>query len=245
MPRFYVPPSDIQDQRFRLAGSEARHALQVLRKRVGDEIDLFDGKDHAYRGRIDAVAHEALTGTIVATLEAADRGADIWLFAALIKGPRWDWLVQKACEVGVDVLVPLQTERTVIDLDGKETTGKVERWNRIALEAAKQCGRHAAMQVLSPQSFADSLKNAVDLRLFPWEKEGQRNLRDACADFSGSRIGLWIGPEGGWDQREVEQATAQGAVPVTLGPLLLRSETAGIVAAAIVAHELATHRPKC
>jgi len=186
-----------------------------------------------------------LTGTIVATAATVDRGAEIWLFAALIKGPRWDWLVQKACEVGVDVLVPLQTQRTVVDLNGKEIAGKLERWNRIALEAAKQCGRHAAMQVVAPQPFLESFKTALDIRLFPWEKEGQRNLREACAGFAGSRIGLWIGPEGGWDPREAEQAMAQGAVSVTLGTPLLRSETAGIVAAAIVAHELATRPPKC
>lgn len=245
MPRFFLPPSQIQNDRFHLTGPEAHHALHVLRKRVGEEIDLFDGKDRAYRGRIDTIAAEALTGTIVATASTVDRGAEIWLFAALIKGPRWDWLVQKACEVGVDVLVPLQTERTVIDLDGKETSGKLERWNRIALEAAKQCGRHAAMQVVAPQPLAESLKTPLDVRLFPWEKEGQRNLREACADMTGSRVGIWIGPEGGWDAREAEQAIAQGAIPVTLGPQLLRSETAGIVASAIVAHELATRPPKC
>jgi 16S rRNA (uracil1498-N3)-methyltransferase len=240
MPRFYLPPSQIQDNHFRLTGPEAHHALHVLRKKAGDELELFDGRDRAFLGRIERISDGAIDGKIVSAKTSATAPVEIWLYAALIKGPRWDWLLQKACEVGVNVVIPIETSRTVIHLDGKEMSGKLERWNRIALEAAKQCGRAATMVIRTPQSFADALKQiqAGSLFIFPWEKENQKTIREACANFKGNRACLWIGPEGGWTQEEAQAAQSCGAVPVTLGKNLLRSETAGIVAAALLSQEL-------
>ena len=225
---------------FTLTGPEAHHALHVLRKKVGDELELFDGKDRAFVGRIDQIADETIAGKILETKASSPAAVEIWLYAALIKGPRWDWLLQKACEVGVDVLAPIETARTIVHLEGKETAGKLERWNRIALEATKQCGRGTTMTVHQPQLFAAALKQIApeSLVLFPWEKENQKTIRDACRGFKGRRISLWIGPEGGWAPEEAEQAQASGAIPVTLGKNLLRSETAGIVASALVRVQL-------
>ena len=240
MPRFYLPPSQIQDNQFQLTGSEAHHALHVLRKKVGDTLELFDGRDRAFVGKIEHVSEESIAGKILSTQPVLISSVEIWLFAALIKGPRWDWLLQKACEVGVDVLVPIETARTIVHLEGKEMSGKLERWNRIALEAAKQCGRGSPMDVRSPQSLANSLHQlpANSLLLFPWEKENTKTIRHACSGFAGTRACLWIGPEGGWTDEEAQAAQAVGATPVTLGKNLLRSETAGIVAVALVSQEL-------
>jgi 16S rRNA (uracil1498-N3)-methyltransferase len=240
MPRFYLPPSQLDGERFRLSDSEAHHALHVLRKKVGDELDLFDGKDRAFRGRIDRATDTTLEGTILSVQTSPPRTIELWLFAALIKGPRWDWLVQKACEVGVDVLVPITTARTIVQLEGKEISGKLERWQRISMEAAKQCGRSGMMDVRAPQPFMASVTQAAvvdSLLLLPWEKENQSTLREACAAFPGGRVCLWVGPEGGWEEDEARHALTNGAHAVTLGKNLLRSETACIVAAALVEQE--------
>jgi 16S rRNA (uracil1498-N3)-methyltransferase len=243
MPRFYLPPSQIQGDHFRLTGPEAHHALQVLRKKVGDEIELFDGRDRAFVGRIEQVLIDTIEGKILSTQAATPTSVEIWLYAALIKGPRWDWLLQKACEVGVDVLVPIETTRTIVHLDGKEISTKLDRWNRIALEATKQCGRSVPMAIHEPQSFADALQKIQpkSLFIFPWEKENKKTIREACIGFNGSHASLWIGPEGGWTEEEAQAAQSAGAIAVTLGKNMLRSETAGIVATALVIQELIRH----
>jgi len=252
--RFFIPPTQIHDDHFRLDGAEAHHALHVLRKKVGDTIDLFDGRDRSFKAEIQSINENTIEGRILKTQTLEKEAVAIWLFAALIKGPRWDWLVQKACEVGVDVLIPVTTTRTVIHLEKKELSGKLERWNRIALEAAKQCGRATTMDVRSPQPFVSTFAlsrhpNENVLLLFPWEKENQQTIRHACAGFRGQHVCLWIGPEGGWDEAEADLALKSGPKAVTLGGNLLRSETACIVAAALVAQELSfrspSTEPKC
>ena len=115
MPRFYVPPEQIHHQRFTLTGSEAHHAARVLRKDVGDVIDLFDGKDLSFQGKIESITADRVEGTIVGQKRAAPTAStQLTLYQALIKGPRWDWLVEKASELGLTKLVPLTTARTVV-----------------------------------------------------------------------------------------------------------------------------------
>jgi len=238
MPRFFVPPEHIHDNRFVLTGSEAHHALAVYRFREGDELELFDGKDRSFRGRIDGISESTIQGVLLQSTTAdISSAANLILFAGLIKGPRWDWLVQKACEVGVDVLVPIVTERTVVDLSGKDTEGKRERWERISMEAAKQCGRVRPMAVRSPLAMKEAASAAPTgaCWLIPSEKAKGTTVRQALQKAGHpSTVLLWIGPEGGWSADELHWADQQGAQAVTLGPRLLRSETAAMVASALV-----------
>ena len=235
--RFFVPPEQVHHQKFTLLGSEARHAVLVLRKKVGDVIDLFDGKDLSYQGRIESVSPERVEGVIVAKQPAARASKiELILCQALIKGPKWDWLVEKACEIGVSKLVPLITKRTVVKPAKPEAR---DRWKRIALAASKQCGRSDVMDITGVSSFAQVLQAAdpSTLLLIPWEKENKKSIRQACQEFNGARALVFIGPEGGWEAEEIELARRHGAVPVRLGPTLLRSETAGLVAATLVLNE--------
>lgn len=259
MPRFFVPSQDIHGKRFVLRGQEARHALVVLRKKMGDEIDCFDGKDLSFRGRILFVSgKESLEGEILS--EGGRTGPlpiRLILYQALIKGPKWDWLIEKACEIGVRRVAPLVTARTVVKPAGGTVNG---RWKRIALAASKQSGRADVMEILAPQSFPQALADLSQgaFALIPWEKEANTTIRAALSSFpaaagggtmdprlrhSGmtSKVNLFIGPEGGWEDSEIDLARRYGVVAVRLGPTLLRSETAGLVASTLVLRELGVY----
>jgi 16S rRNA (uracil1498-N3)-methyltransferase len=261
VPRFHVPPEQIRGKGFVLLGSEARHAALVLRKKIGDTLDLFDGKDLSFHGRIDSVAPERIEGTILSQTQADHSSlVRLTLCQALIKGPRWDWLVEKACEIGVATLIPLLTARTVVK---PSRAAALDRWKRIALAASKQCGRSDVMEITEPKPFAEVVNDLPKdgVALIPWEKEAIKTIHQAFqghpsptpsplgegrgtseARGEGSQpISLLIGPEGGWDSQEVESAIRHGVIPVHLGPTLLRSETAGLVAATLVFRELGAY----
>lgn len=233
--RFFVPPEQIRPPTFTILGSEARHAALVLRKKVGDEIELFDGKDLSFHGRIQTITSERIEGLILGQPSSAKSSlAPLVLYQALIKGPRWDWLVEKICEVGATRLVPMTTARTVV----KPThTAGVERWQRIALAACKQSGRSQGMDIGTPVSFPEALDTLPDkgLAFIPWEKETRATLRQSIAPQQ--PIALFIGPEGGWETSEVDLARRRGVIPVTIGTTLLRAETAALVALAQVQYE--------
>ena len=286
MSRFYIPPSAIRGKSFVLSGSEARHALHVLRKKVGDEIDLFDGKDASYKGRIDSVASREIRGTILENLPPKSLSIQVTLFQALAKGPKWEWLLEKACEIGVTRIVPVLTQRTLIKLDASQAREKLKRWNRIALAASKQCGRADLLTVEAPLALSKAFQSLDknDLSLIPWEKESNRSIHEACqispspqpstekgegdsieapsplrgrgsdtqqslASCVASKgegaavVNVFIGPEGGWDPAEIELAVRSHVVPVRLGPTLLRTETAGLVAATLVLREFGVYGP--
>jgi 16S rRNA (uracil1498-N3)-methyltransferase len=233
MSRFFIPPEQIHHQKFFLEGPEARHAAIVLRKKAGDAIDLFDGKDLSYSGRIESITSDRVEGVILSEKKSSSgSGPQLILCQALIKGPKWDWLVEKACEIGVAKLVPLLTARTVVKPSKSEPD---TRSQRIALAAAKQCGRSDLMDIVSPKLLTQALQefSKEAMMLIPWEKETERTVKKVVSGGS-PKIAVFIGPEGGWENGEVELAMRYGAIPVTLGSTLLRSETAGLVASALV-----------
>ncbi len=243
MPRFFIPPSAIRGKFFTLSGSEAHHALNVLRKKVGDEIDLFDGKDAAYTGRIDQVDSQEIRGTLIEDRKTSELPIQVTLFQGLTRGTKWEWLLEKACEIGVARVVPVFTRRSLIKLDANQAKEKVKRWNRIALAASKQCGRADLMEVVTPLALSAAFSQLAesDLSLIPWEKESSKSIHEACQGYNGSQVNVFIGPEGGWDAAEIELATQAGAIPVRLGPTLLRTETAGIIAPLLVLREFGVY----
>ena len=247
MPRFYVAPEQLRGKEFVLLGTEARHAALVLRKKTGDILDLFDGKNLSFQGRIDFIGSDRIEGAILSQSQAVRSSLErLVLCQALIKGPRWDWLVEKACEIGVTMLVPVLTARTVVK---PARVAALDRWRRIALAASKQCGRGEVMGISEPKSFAEIMTSLPEngLALLPWEKEATNTIHQAMQGGLASKpsslselsrtVSLFIGPEGGWDSQEVDLAVRHGAIPVSLGPTLLRSETAGLVAATLVLRE--------
>ena len=233
MHSFYIEPPE--GDCATLPADEAKHALKVLRLRPGDEVCAMDGAGRRWRGEI------AQTGSGVALrlLEALpDNEAPIQLtvYEGLPKADKLDFIAQKLTELGAARLVPVRMERCVVRLDPRDGEKRRERLQKIAREAAKQCGRGRPLDVAPPMDWRAAVEamKRHDLLLVPWEEALSDRIRDAFAAKPAVRdIGIVIGPEGGMSPEEVEAMLAVGGLTVTLGPRILRTETAAVTAAAL------------
>lgn len=221
MEYFYTPPSNITADHLTIDGEEFSHLTHVMRKKAGDEIMVVDGAGMAYRAIIVEIAKRSAHCTVTERLPRLhEPPRNLTLAVGILKNPaRFDFLVEKATELGVHRIVPLLTERTIA------RHAKTDRWQKIALAAMKQSGRCVLPQIdqLTPlQSFLRAATQ--DYRLIAHEKS------DAVAVSQGATtIALCIGPEGGFTQDEIAEAASCGFQPFSLGPRRLRTETAGIV----------------
>jgi 16S rRNA (uracil1498-N3)-methyltransferase len=240
MHRFFVPPQAFTSQPVVLTGDQAHQIRRVLRLRLGERVTLLDGQGDAYEAILIALGETDAKFQVVGRWEAeGEPRTHVTLFQAILKGDNFTWALQKGTEVGVSRFVPTICARNVVDdLDAAE--GKRERWARVIQEAAEQCGRgrlpELAPAELLPQALAYPPAQGT-LRLMAWEGERSTRLRDLLAgrNFSGeTRIEVFVGPEGGFTEEEVAAARRYGILPVTLGPRILRAETAGVVAATLI-----------
>jgi len=238
MRRFYVAPPALAGERVTVEGALAQRLARVLRLRPGAEIALFDGSGVEARARLDDVRDRRVVATVVERVAGRrEPRVAVHLYQSIVKGERFDWLLEKGTEVGVARFVPLITERSVVRTSGG--SARIARWRRIVVEAAEQSGRSAVPAVEAPQSLEEALADAPGLRLLPYEAAdaGAPGIGAALGPpFDGrtSEVSLFIGPEGGFEPAEVDRAQAAGAVVVTMGRGVLRSETAGLVAATLV-----------
>ncbi len=228
-----------------LSKDDAAHAARVLRLEPGDSIIVCDGLGYEYEARLERVRPKESTAVIESgRLSPAEPSVELTLVQGIAKGSKMDFVVQKAVEVGVSRIVPLNSDRTVVRLDEAKADARVERWQRIAYEAAKQSGR-ARIPSVAPVHSWDELWRRDDLGVVfvPWEGEGSQRLLEmvravvpAAPVSAATRVQLTliIGPEGGFTPEEIDAAQRHGAHPVTLGPRILRTETAGLIAAALV-----------
>lgn len=231
--RFCVPPGAMAGGRAVLPGDAAHQVQHVLRMRAGERIILIDNSGWEYETELDAVSREAVSGRVIERRwAAAEPRTRITLHAALLKADKFEWVVQKCTELGVAAIRPLVSARCVRGEIGART---LERWRRIAREAAEQSGRGIVPEVGEPSALDAALRASDVYRLMLYEGEHARSLRAALEErMPGQGIDLFIGPEGGFDAAEVAQAQAAGVMPVTLGPRILRAETASVAAAAAV-----------
>ncbi len=234
--RFLVPPEAVQGDRVVLPPEEARHAATVLRLRPGERVVVFDGRGEEREVELTTVSPRAVAGRVVATRHGVRPSVQLTLVQGVPKGIKMDVIVRMGTEIGVERFVPVLTRRAV----ARPAAARVERWRRIAAAAAKQSGRSAVPRVDAPRSVLEVWPELRDsLVLVPWEGERSRSIGAILRAHSGaSAVAICIGPEGGWTEEEVRDAVAHGAHPVTLGPLILRTETAGLVAAAMTFYEL-------
>lgn len=237
MRRFFVEPGDIKDGRAVVRDGELRHLARVVRLSVGDAVSVIDGEGWEYPGVIESLTEkEAFIRVGDPIYFSRESPLEVWLAQGIPKGDKMDLIIQKVTELGVRGVVPLETERTVVRYDNKKRTAKRERWQKTAQEAAKQCGRSLLPEVCLPQTLPEYLAglSRENLLLIPWE-EGGRPLREVVQG-SGPKgsVHILIGPEGGWAKREVDLAKAKGGIPVTLGPRILRTETAGLAVVSAV-----------
>lgn len=220
-------------------GGESLHHLRVLRLVQGDQVELFDGRGRARRGTIASLSEREARIDLGEWREAS-RPALVTLGQALSKSDRFELVVQKATELGVSRITPLALSRCVVRLDAEKGAERARRWRKIAEEASRQSERSDVPEVEEPQGLASFLLGAKErgeeIALLWEERKEALRLGDWLASRRGRPVALIVGPEGGITEEEAEEARAAGATEVGLGPRILRTETAGIVAAAIALH---------
>lgn len=243
--RFYLPASAWTSENLELRGEEAHHCLDVMRCREGERIVVFNGAGTEAEGEIVAIAKDRVTLRTLLTNTTPRPRATITLGQAVPKGKNMDLIVQKATELGVSRIVPLLSERTVVQLDDGDVEKKRQKWERVAIEACKQCGQNWVPEVAAPVKVGTFAKTCSDpLRLIAaicGEAAPLKSILAARAAESGEparSATLLIGPEGDFTAAELSQAIAGGFLPLSLGPIILRSETAAICALSILGHEL-------
>lgn len=243
MQRFFVTPDQVGEDKIRIQGSDVNHMKNVLRMRPGEEVMVSDGNNRQYRCRVeDYPEGEAVLAILEAGLVDTELPSRIYLFQGLPKQEKMELIVQKAVELGVCQVIPVQTRRCVVKLDAKKAAKKVQRWQQIAESAAKQAGRGYIPSVSEVMTFQEALafSEALDIRLIPYEladgMEGTRKILDGIRP--GQSVGIFIGPEGGFEKEEVSRAVEAGAMPITLGKRILRTETAGIAVLSILMYRL-------
>ena len=233
MHSFYIEPPE--GGLAALPPEEARHAAKVLRLRPGDEVCAMDGAGGRFRATIEAM-EGGVTVRLHEPLPDNEAPVRLTVYQGLPKAEKLDLLAQKLTELGAAELVPVRMSRCVVKLNDKDGMKRAERLQRIADEAAKQCRRATPLKVSPPMDWREALQHmsARGLLLVPWEDARGRRIKDAFAEHPQARdIGLVIGPEGGMSEDEVSALEAVGALPVTLGPRILRTETAAIAAATL------------
>ena len=233
MHRFYAPPEDITSKQVTLGVDETRHLRDVLRLKVGDEVNVFDGLGSEYRCAVRVVAKKGSELNIVGSItpSSPESMLDLTVAAAILKSDKTDLAIQKAVELGVNSFIPLVTTRT--DVKVKAGDKRVDRWRRIAMEATKQCGRARSMTVSEPMTFASLITtiNGRDTFFF-----SERDGRPLPKQDDHKHLTAVFGPEGGWDDDELDLAASKGCHVITLGGRTLRAETAVISLTAILQH---------
>jgi 16S rRNA (uracil1498-N3)-methyltransferase len=230
--RFHLPPECIHDGIAELPPDQAHHLRNVLRLRKDDEVEVFDGMGGTFLGRVDFAGH-GVRVVELKPLAHPNPAPPLLLAAAIIKPARFEWMLEKATELGVDEFIPLITKYSEFRITNANLEARLERWQRIVTEACRQCGRALVPNIRSPISFADFLALEHLCRFTPLLccEGGGTPLRSVAR---AGAIALCVGPEGGWDSGEVDAAVQAGFKPVSLGRSTLRAETAAIAAIALI-----------
>lgn len=237
MANFFVSKDAITEATARIDGEEARHIAQVLRMKVGDAVTLCDGEGMCYDATLCAFDKTTVTADIVRAYPSeAEPHVQVTLYQAIPKSDKLEWIVQKVTELGAVRIVPVNTARIVAKI---EKEAKLLRLRKIAAEAAKQSRRGAVPIVASPLTLREALAEMqqCDVAIVPYEDERGCDIQTALRGVQAQSVAILIGPEGGFAPEEIEAAVAAGVRPVTLGPRILRTETAGIATVAIALYE--------
>lgn len=236
-----------------LWGGEARHALQVLRLRPGDRVSVLDGAGHEFLCEIESCRRREVSLNLLEKRSHPPRPCEITLLQGVPKGKTFESIIEKATELGAARIVPLLTERVVVRLEGEEAARKTTKWQGAAIEAIKQCGAAWLPEVCPPQTATAFLagREDFDLRLVASLQPDGKHPRDWFRAFFAEHgrhprsVCVWIGPEGDFTPGEYEAIQAAGARPITLGPLVLRTDTAAMYCLSIVNYETASPNRLC
>ncbi len=245
MQRFFVEPHQIDEEahQIHITGSDVNHISNVLRMKTGEELWISDGSKYEYRCTIESFEPDEVLLHIVYSQEPEyELPCRIYLFQGLPKADKMELIIQKAVELGAYEIIPVETKRCVVKLDGRKSAKKTARWQQIAESAAKQSKRMLIPNVHEVLTFREALKYAesMDVRLVPYElARGMQETKEILAGIEpGQSVGIFIGPEGGFEEKEIEAAIEGGAKPITLGKRILRTETAGLAILSVLMFQL-------
>jgi 16S rRNA (uracil1498-N3)-methyltransferase len=236
--RFFATPAQFTSSTVTLDADEAHHLTRVLRLSEGAQVFVFDGVGNEWRSEVARIHKREVELTLRERLsDAVESPLALTLAQALVKGDKFDWIVQKATELGVSRIVPLITEHSDIRRAEERAEQKLQRWQRIALEALKQCGRRKLVDITTPVPFSEfSAPPSAETTLF-FSERGGRSLHEVAASLRPELpLNLCIASEGGWSEAEIQKAEADGFLAIHLGSRILRTETAAITAVALAQH---------
>lgn len=231
MDRFFLSPEDWTPSELRLTGEEGHHAARVMRKKAGDRIEVFDGAGHWARGQVSEVNRSEIRLTVEESGLSTTLQPQIELALAIPKGKTMDLVVQKAVELGVNVIQPLITRNTVVKVSAEDAVEKASKWQRVALEACKQCGQNFLPEVKTVKPLGKYLReeragDSFVASLAPGAESIRQKLESLSADCG--ELSFLVGPEGDFSSEEIAEALGAGFAPVSLGEIVLRVETASL-----------------
>ncbi|MBU1087420.1 MAG: 16S rRNA (uracil(1498)-N(3))-methyltransferase [Candidatus Omnitrophica bacterium] len=239
---FYIDKVDLKAHKVFISAEQAKHAHKVLRLKIGDQVTAFDGKGNQYRGALETINSNSAVIAIEKLSHFEPPLPKITLAAAIPKQSKFDAIVDKATQLGVDMLIPLISERTIVKPDLLKQNDKIIRWQKIAIEAAKQCGCLYVPRIAPIHSFNQIAKNAVkfDLAIIAALSAQVVFIKDVFKKEKPESVLVLIGPEGDFTQQEVKFACDSGAIAVSLGKNVLRCETASTMVLSILNYEWKT-----
>ncbi|MCF6461086.1 16S rRNA (uracil(1498)-N(3))-methyltransferase [Clostridium sp. Cult3] len=241
MHRFFVDGKQIHENIIEIVGKDVKHIKDVLRLKPSDIIEISSG-GWVYICEILEIKPDLVVGKVVESFKGkSEPPIHITLYQGIAKGDKMDYIIQKATEIGVREIYPLTTNRTVVKIKNKKKEkSKIDRWNTIAEEAAKQSKRDYVPRVQRIINFEEMLKLLKGNQniIVPYEIEESFSLKDSLNKIKSGKVHLIIGPEGGFEKEEIDLLKSIGGQSITLGPRILRTETAGLVAASIILYEL-------
>jgi 16S rRNA (uracil1498-N3)-methyltransferase len=230
--RFYAPPEHISAGVVSLDEGETRHLRDVLRLKAGDVVNVFDGEGREFECRIEAIQKRSADLAILKEVDptAPESNLDLTVCAAILKGDKTDFAVQKLVELGVNRFVPMLTART--DVKTKDAAKRVERWRKIAFEAAKQCGRAKLMLIGDVENFETAIRSEAESKILFSERDGSTFKLESTP----TSLTAYLGPEGGWDYAELELAKELNIPISTLKGRIMKADTAAIAISAVLQH---------
>ena len=243
MHHFFVTPDQVKEDFIYIEGSDVNHVKNVLRMKLGEELEICDGNNKKYLCEIEEMTSAYICARIKEELGVdTELPSKLYLFQGLPKSDKMEFIIQKAVELGAYEIIPVVTKRAVVKLDEKKAGKKIERWNSISEGGAKQSGRSFIPKVTQVMSWKEALEyaKALDVILIPYElAEGMAETKRIISTIEkGQSVGIFIGPEGGFETAEVESAMEMGAKAITLGKRILRTETAGLTTLSILMYHL-------
>ena len=241
MHKFFVTEENIKNGYISITGEDVQHITKVLRLRQKDEIKVCSSGKEYICDISEILKNEIICKINESFPNNSEANIEITLFQGIPKAQKMDLIIQKCVEIGVVSIIPVITQRVIVKIEDRDISTKIERWRRISAEAAKQSNRGIIPKICDPISFDSSIQHLrdMDLAIIPYENEKHYGLKNILkTKFNIKKIGIFIGPEGGFDTTEIDKCLINNVHPVTLGPRILRTETAGFVAATIILYEL-------